>query len=62
VQVLRDSRDEFDVITYWGRSGESMVFPRKKMRDATDEILTDNGIRSQGSQLLLAIWGAGHGR
>jgi S1-C subfamily serine protease len=60
VQVLRDSHDEFDVITYWGRAGESMVFPRKKMRDATDELLTDNGIRSRGSQEVLAVWRAGH--
>jgi hypothetical protein len=58
VQVLRDSREEFDVFTFWGKGGDSMVFPRKKMRDATDEILTDNGIRSQGSQQVLAVWGA----
>jgi S1-C subfamily serine protease len=62
VQVLRDSHDEFDVITYWSRGGESMVFPRIKMRDATDELLTDNGIRSQGSQQMLTVWGAGQGR
>lgn len=62
VQVLRDSHDEFDEITYWGRGGESMIFPGKKMRAATDELLTDNGIRSQGSQQLLAVWGAGQGR
>ena len=58
VQVLRDSRDEFDVITYWGRGNESMVFPRKKILDATDEILTDNGIRSQGSPQILTVWNA----
>ena len=62
VQVLRESRNEFDVITYWGKGGETMVFPRKKMRDATDEILTDNGIRSQGSQQILTVWGAKKGR
>ena len=62
VQVLRDSRDEFDVITYWGKDGETMVFPRKKMLEATDEILTDNGIRSQGSQQILTVWGAKKGR
>jgi hypothetical protein len=62
VQVLRDSHDEFDVFTYWGRGWESMVFPRKKMRDATDELLTDNGIRSQGTQQVMAVWGAGQGR
>jgi hypothetical protein len=32
------------------------------MRDATDEILTDNGIRSQGSQQALEVWGGGRGR
>jgi S1-C subfamily serine protease len=62
VQVLRDSRDEFDVITYWGKGVEIMVFPRKKMRDVTDEILTDNDIRSQGSQQVLDVWGAKKGR
>ncbi len=62
VQVLRDSRDEFDVITYWGKSVETMVFPRKKMRDVTDEILTDNDIRSQGSQQVLDVWSAKKGR
>lgn len=62
VQVLRDSRDEFDVITYWGKGVETMVFPRKKMRDVTDEILTDNDIRSQGSQQVLDVWGAKKGR
>ncbi len=59
VQVLRDSQGEFDVITYWGRGGESMVFPRKKMQSATDEVLADNGIRSQGSQQVLAVWSSG---
>jgi hypothetical protein len=61
VQVLRDSHDEFDEISYWGRHGENMVFPRKKMRTATEELLTDNGIRSQGSPQVLAVWGAGQG-
>jgi len=62
VQVLRDSHDEFDVFTFWGRGVESMVFPGRKMRDATDALLTDNGIRSQGSQEVLTLWGAGQRR
>jgi S1-C subfamily serine protease len=61
VQVLRDSHGEFDEFTFWSRAGESMIFPRKKMRAATEELLTDNGIRSQGSQRILAVWGAGQG-
>lgn len=58
VQVLRDSRREFDVITFWGKGSESIVFPRNKMREATDEVLTDNGIRSQGSPQVLSVWNA----
>ena len=37
------------------REGETMVFPRADMLAATDEILTDNGVRSQGSPDTLAI-------
>jgi len=59
VQVLRDSRAEFDEFTFWGKAVESMIFPRKNMRAATEELLTDNGIRSQGSQRIIAVWGAG---
>jgi hypothetical protein len=33
-----------------------MIFPRAQMVAATDEILTDNGVRSQGSADTLAIW------
>jgi hypothetical protein len=35
-----------------------MVFPRAQMLVATDEILTDNGVRSQGSADALAVWNA----
>jgi hypothetical protein len=35
-----------------------MVFPRAEMLAATDGILTDNGIRSQGSPDTMAIWNA----
>ncbi len=59
VQVLRDSRNEFDVITYWGKGGDNMVFPRRKMIDSINEILNDNGIRSQGSQEAMSIWSSG---
>jgi hypothetical protein len=38
------------------RYGETMIFPRAQMLAATDEILTDNGVRSQGSPDTLAIW------
>jgi hypothetical protein len=58
VEVLRDTRNEFIVINFVGRGGESLVFPSKDMQKATDEILSDNGIRSPGSEDLMKVWAA----
>ncbi|MBK8858163.1 MAG: trypsin-like peptidase domain-containing protein [Opitutaceae bacterium] len=58
VEVLRDATDEFVTIKFAGRASGTLVFPRKEMVAATDEILTDNGVRSQGSDDMLAIWRA----
>ena len=58
VEVLRDSRDEFMVFEFSGRSGESPVFPRKEVLASIEDILTDNGVRSQGSPDTLAVWNA----
>jgi S1-C subfamily serine protease len=58
VEVLRDSRDEFMVFEFSGHSGESPVFPRKEVLAAIEDILTDNGVRSQGSPDTLAVWNA----
>ena len=58
VEVLRDCKDEFITIEFDGRGGETAVFPRAEMVSATDDILTDNGVRSQGSADTLAIWNA----
>jgi hypothetical protein len=35
-----------------------LVFARQDMVAATEEILTDNGVRSQGSPELMAVWHA----
>ena len=56
VAVLRDTKDEFVVIQTDNRGGESMVFPHKEMLAATEDILTDNGVRVQGSADLLEVW------
>jgi len=58
VQLIRDSKDEFIVLAFDSNASETCVFPRKEMLAATDDILTDNGIRSQGSPDILAIWNA----
>jgi S1-C subfamily serine protease len=58
VEILRDLKDDFVSIEFDQRTSESLVFPRKQTADATDEILTDNGVRSQGSPDALAVWQA----
>ena len=58
VEVLRDSKEAFTTFEFVNRYGERLVFPRKEIIAATDEILTDNGIRSQGSPDTMAIWNA----
>ncbi len=58
VEVVRDSKDEFLRFEFDMRGAETLVFPRAEMLAATDEILTDNGVRSQGSADTLAIWNA----
>jgi hypothetical protein len=59
VEVLRDLKDEFVTFEFNVRvSGETMVFPRAEVVAATNDILTDNGIRSQGSPDVLKIWEA----
>jgi S1-C subfamily serine protease len=57
VETLRDLTDEFVILDFDRRiGGETLVFPRKEMVDSTDSILNDNGVRSQGSPEMLAIW------
>ncbi len=58
VAVLRDLRDEFVTFEYIGRGAESTVFVRQEMLAATEDILNDNGVRSQGSPAELEIWNA----
>ncbi len=58
VEILRDSKDEFIRVECQNRFGETMIFPRAQMLAATDDILTDNGVRSQGSPDTLAVWNA----
>jgi 2-phospho-L-lactate guanylyltransferase (CobY/MobA/RfbA family) len=56
VEALRDLKDEFVVIAFNRKGGRSIVLPRQEALAATDEILNDNGIRSQGSPNTLAVW------
>jgi hypothetical protein len=56
VAVLRDCHDEFVTFDFYGRGAEALVFPRAAMVSATEEILTDNGVRSQGSPDMMSVW------
>ena len=58
VTLLRDAKDEFIVLEFAGLGVESLVFPRKEMLAATEEILSDNGVRAQGTPDLMEIWNA----
>ena len=56
VEVLRDVKADFIAVEFDGRNDEGLVFPRADMLAATEEILTDNGVRSQGSADMMAVW------
>ena len=56
VQLLRDLKDPFVVIELEHHGGEALVFRREELQKATDDILTDNGVRAQGSPDMLAVW------
>jgi hypothetical protein len=56
VEMLRNDTNDYARIEFDSRASESLVFPRAEMISATDQILTDNGIRSQGSPDMLSIW------
>jgi len=58
VALLRDLKDAFVTIEFDQRGGEALVFERQAIIAATDEILTDNGVRAQGSPDMLAVWQA----
>ena len=58
VSILRDLQDDYVVIEFDHRDGEALVFQRKEMVAATEDILTDNGVRAQGSPDMLEVWNA----
>jgi hypothetical protein len=56
VALLRDLKDPFVTIEFGGKGGEALVFSRQAAMAATDDILTDNGVRAQGSPDMMAVW------
>ncbi|MGO8697334.1 MAG: PDZ domain-containing protein [Limisphaerales bacterium] len=58
VEVLRDCKDKFISIEFFGRYSDTLVFPREEMLADTDQILTDNNVHNQGSPGVMTIWNA----
>ncbi len=56
VEILRDSKEKFTRITFDDKLSETIVFDHQEALKATDEILSDNGIREQASDDLSAVW------
>jgi S1-C subfamily serine protease len=56
VAQLRDLKDPFVTIEFDQKGGEALVFSRQAIMAATDEILTDNGVRAQGSPDVMDVW------
>jgi S1-C subfamily serine protease len=56
VEMVRDSKDEFLEFRFAESESERIVFRREEMISATEDILTDSGIRKQFSDELEAVW------
>jgi S1-C subfamily serine protease len=63
VETIRDSRDEFLTFHFADNFSEVLIFDRKELEKASDEILEDNGIalRRRGSPDALKVWKASRG-
>ena len=56
VELLRDAEGEFVEIKFHDSIADIIVLDRKKVIDATEDILEDNGIVRQGSRDLMKVW------
>src|SRR5262245_25036183 len=63
VQTIRDSKEEFLTFRFADNFSEVLVFDRKELEKATEEILEDNGIpvTRRGSPDMLKVWKAASG-
>ena len=56
VEILRDTDSRFIELDFAGRLTETLVFDRQKLLGATEDILSDNGIRKVCSPDLQDVW------
>ncbi len=56
VELLRDTQSKYTTIAFDDRFSETIVFEHQVALKATEEVLSDNGIREQASDDLLSVW------
>jgi len=56
VEVLRDSKEKYTIITFDDKNSETIVFDRLETLKATDDILSDNSVRQQASEDIAPVW------
>jgi hypothetical protein len=56
VETIRDCRDEFLTFRFVENGSETMVFRRQAMLDATEPLMSQNGIPRRGSEDILHVW------
>jgi S1-C subfamily serine protease len=63
VETIRDCADEFLTVRFADNFSEMLVFDRKELEKATEEILEDNGIpvARRGSPDMVKVWKASAG-
>jgi S1-C subfamily serine protease len=56
VQLLRDAHEEFITIEFDQPDREALVFARQELAESTERVLSNNGIRAQGSAEIMQVW------
>jgi len=56
VELLRDNTNQFVTLRFANTQSERLVFDKKEIETATEDILSENGIRAQCSDDLKEVW------
>ena len=56
VELIRSCQDEYLTFRFAEDYAETMVFRRKAMLDATEPLMSENGIPRRGTDDVLAVW------
>jgi S1-C subfamily serine protease len=58
VETIRDCRDEFLTFRFAEEGAETLVFRRQAMLEATEPLMSQNGVPKRGTDDVMAVWGA----